>query len=921
VASQNDIDLKIKALLDDAKAATSLKDLKKSMVALQNAALEFGDTNQEAFNKVTSAAGELKDKLGDTRASIQSLSGAPIENLSASLNLANGSLKSMDFGQVSQGLKNFATSIKGVSFADIKTGLKGIAEGFVEIGKALLANPIFLIAAIAVAIGAAFYALKDNGGAVAKVFGVIGDAIKIVVDAFKALSDAIGLTDFAGKKRNENELKRLEVEKAAIEERYAMEVSLAEATGKSVTEANEKKFKDAQKNAADLLQNTKDRIALTGRNEKTYTEDEKKEIAERVAAYKAASNELNVFYLTLQKQARDNSIKISKELADSQAEVATNTSSKARLNAKSQSDELRRVNKEEYDKQLGDYNLQFDRLSATAKARGQEAALVVNTGADDATIKAADDRAKAAAKELNDFVATNGKAMSEKAKTLGNDLVVIERAKNIALFEAQQSSLSLQRENNSKALSVILTDTKSSYETKQLATKEYLVKEEKAIADSYDIRIKIASLNDSGNVKKIKDQKALELQLNKNGQAEIDKQLLEANNKFKAEMAMSDADFIARKIESDAQYHILLDDQLQDDLNLIKANRDSDLLSRKAGYDAAKLEAVGNADKLKQIELEYQRDITLINDNADKAAAARQKAFNLEKQMRVRQDQLETIALEKEHLEKTDFLNYEAKKALINREYVLNGEGLESERVQKLSALVAGSEEYLVVKAKYDALEQQNEDAHNEALSQSKIAIGQRGLAIAQSFGNALGAINDVLNQGDNNRLKLLKKGSAEAEAIRKKMFQRQKAFSIAQAIMTTAASVMGALAMPVFPAGVPFAIANGVMGAAQVAKIALTKFDSQAGDSGGGGSGGGGAISAPSIASAPTLGSGGSAGILKSQNELTFGSNKLNSIGNSQGQSPYGSGYQRVYVLESDITHTQNKVAVTTGRSTLSGI
>jgi len=74
------------------------------------------------------------------------------------------------------------------------TGIKGLGQSFVGFGKALLSNPIFLIAAVITGILAATgnleKTLKVIGGTLAKVFEPFGDILKRVSKDFKPLIDA-----------------------------------------------------------------------------------------------------------------------------------------------------------------------------------------------------------------------------------------------------------------------------------------------------------------------------------------------------------------------------------------------------------------------------------------------------------------------------------------------------------------------------------------------------------------------------------------------------------------------------------------------------------------------------------------------------------------------------------------------------------
>jgi len=143
-----------------------------------------------------------------------------------------------------------------------------------------------------------------------------------------------------------------------------------------------------------------------------------------------------------------------------------------------------------------------------------------------------------------------------------------------------------------------------------------------------------------------------------------------------------------------------------------------------------------------------------------------------------------------------------------------------------------------------DLAEREKEGA--KLLEQEKYAIALNGL-------NAIQQVTDVFFAFKSSKLK---KGSAEELALAKKSFQVNKALQLATATVTGIQAVQGAFATAtaspitaVFPA-YPFIQAGiaGVLSAANIAKIAASKFEGGGGspDTSGGGGGGGASIPAP---------------------------------------------------------------------------
>jgi hypothetical protein len=132
------------------------RELKKALLAGQEA------LGVEKYTQLTQRLGEVNDQLKDIAESAGQNAGPPLENLS---NISGGlteRLKNLDFEGLSQDVRNFAGNIKNVSFKGIVDGVKGLGGAFSALGKALLSNPIFAIAAAIIAIALAVKAFVDS---------------------------------------------------------------------------------------------------------------------------------------------------------------------------------------------------------------------------------------------------------------------------------------------------------------------------------------------------------------------------------------------------------------------------------------------------------------------------------------------------------------------------------------------------------------------------------------------------------------------------------------------------------------------------------------------------------------------------------------------------------------------------------------
>lgn len=127
-------------------ADNSGKSLKAQLRELQ-AQLANTDPQTDKYVKLSQAASELKDKIGDAAEAIGTQAGGAFERVSNSLGLVTGRILNLDFEGAAEGAKLLAQNITQIKPGDIAKGIQGIGSAFASIGKALLTNPIFLIGA------------------------------------------------------------------------------------------------------------------------------------------------------------------------------------------------------------------------------------------------------------------------------------------------------------------------------------------------------------------------------------------------------------------------------------------------------------------------------------------------------------------------------------------------------------------------------------------------------------------------------------------------------------------------------------------------------------------------------------------------------------------------------------------------------
>ena len=165
-------------------------------------------------------------------------------------------------------------------------------------------------------------------------------------------------------------------------------------------------------------------------------------------------------------------------------------------------------------------------------------------------------------------------------------------------------------------------------------------------------------------------------------------------------------------------------------------------------------------------------------------------------------------------------------------------------------------------------------------------------IKVAKAFQETMGALNGLLKVNDEKRIKELEGNETAQNEIRKKAFNREKALKISEVIISTASAISKSVAASPVTFGLPYSLFSAVTGAAQIAAIAKTKFDS-----------GGTAPPAPGP---------GDTSLGASASSFTANTNTQQTDLNSDNVT--GTNLQnmtKVAVLEYDITNVQNKVAV----------
>ena len=119
----------------------------------------------EKFNELSIKMGELKDRMNDAAEAVKGNTGPAIEGMSNTFGIMGEQLSNLDFEGLTQSIQTFSGNLARIDTAALGSGLKaafqaGVA-GLKALGKAVLANPIFLLVGVIVAVIAYWKELSD----------------------------------------------------------------------------------------------------------------------------------------------------------------------------------------------------------------------------------------------------------------------------------------------------------------------------------------------------------------------------------------------------------------------------------------------------------------------------------------------------------------------------------------------------------------------------------------------------------------------------------------------------------------------------------------------------------------------------------------------------------------------------------------
>jgi hypothetical protein len=230
----------IKDINDELKEQVSgTQRVKQEIKILTAQFIGAGDAVEKA--KIAERIGELKDQIKDAneQAAIFT-SGSKYEQVSMAFGQIKDNIMSLDFEGAAEKAKSLSIAAKGITFKDAVGSLKNLGSTFVTLGKTLLTNPLFLIAAAVAGIVYAIFTLLKKLGVLDKAFKAVGDAIKKVwewikkaIEIMAYFNPAAAIANWLIKlyEKNEAEKEALELQRKVADEKIKQLKKEEEATG------------------------------------------------------------------------------------------------------------------------------------------------------------------------------------------------------------------------------------------------------------------------------------------------------------------------------------------------------------------------------------------------------------------------------------------------------------------------------------------------------------------------------------------------------------------------------------------------------------------------------------------------------------------------------------------------------------------
>jgi hypothetical protein len=264
---------------------------------------------QAAIQANIEKTAKFKDEIQNVNEQINILAGgSQFEKISNNLGDITGKIKSLDFSGAAESAQNLTKLTKQINFKTAKDGLVDLGKTFINLGKALLTNPLFLLASVITLIVVAIVKLLDKIGVLNVIMDKLSEAfdllmipINAVIDALKRLVDWLGITDNAGAEKAQNTLDNANKEQKAIEKRYEAEIAIASAAGKDTKKLELEKIQ-AVRNSVNQQIKALEQLEKSNRK---LTDEQKAQLEELKEAYSQTFTDQAIIEAQTQKEREE----------------------------------------------------------------------------------------------------------------------------------------------------------------------------------------------------------------------------------------------------------------------------------------------------------------------------------------------------------------------------------------------------------------------------------------------------------------------------------------------------------------------------------------------------------------------------------------------------------------------------------------
>jgi hypothetical protein len=171
--ANKEINIKVKT------ETSGLTQLRNELKAVKSELLEATDPNRMV--ELNARAAELTDSMADLNEEVKAFQGSKFEQVSGSLGNIKNSLMNLDFERASQQAKTFGDITKTMTMKEMIGGIKNLGSTLMNLGKAILLNPIFLIATVVLLIVKAIYDWAEANGYITKAMDMLKEGLAILV--------------------------------------------------------------------------------------------------------------------------------------------------------------------------------------------------------------------------------------------------------------------------------------------------------------------------------------------------------------------------------------------------------------------------------------------------------------------------------------------------------------------------------------------------------------------------------------------------------------------------------------------------------------------------------------------------------------------------------------------------------------------